>query len=666
MAVVPMQRISICALKKDRKPILEALQRKGVIEVRDMMKEEDIFQKVDVSNSAEQLEKNIRLAEQALEILSEYAPEKKSLFSGLNGKQEVTSDEYDLFAKIKLTANKTARRITDYAKTIHEATGEISKLTQQKEALEPWCTLDVPLNFSGTKTTKAIIGSLPGTWTEEQIYEEFGAFTPFDLEIISVLRDQTCVFFLCLLESSEPMFEALRAKGFARPVMQTGIPPAEQTKIYEKNILDLEQKIEKDKDSVVKLSEKRDMLQFYYDYESLRADKYEVINHLLQSEHTFFLTGYVPVRDAEKLRSFLSERYDVDVQLSEPSKEEEVPVLLSNNGFSEPLESAVESYSLPGKGELDPTAVTAIFFYVLFGIMFSDAVYGFLMVVLLGIILLKFKKMEHGTRNFLKMFFFCGFSTMFWGVMFGSYCGDAVNVISSNFFGKEVSIPPVLFSPTDEPMRMLVFSICFGIAHVYCGLLMKFLQCVKQKKILDGIYDSLFWMVLVTSLILLLLTTDMGVSLVGLKAPLSGTVGDVATITAALAAVGIILTAGRESKNPGKRIAKGLYGLYGVTSYLNDLMSYSRLLALGLATGVIGSVFNTLGVMFGTGIVKAIVFILIFIVGHLLNFGINILGAYVHTTRLQYVEFFNKFYEGGGIGFRPFKEKTKYYIIKEK
>jgi len=135
---------------------------------------------------------------------------------------------------------------------------------------------------------------------------------------------------------------------------------------------------------------------------------------------------------------------------------------------------------------------------------------------------------------------------------------------------------------------------------------------------------------------------------------------------AIVGAVGILLMSGRRKKNNwGLRLALGAYDLYGLTSWLSDVLSYSRLLALGLATGVIASVFNQMGSMFGGGVLGAIIFIIVFIIGHAFNIGINLLGAYVHTCRLQYVEFFGKFFEGGGKEFHPFRSNTKYVEVKE-
>jgi V/A-type H+-transporting ATPase subunit I len=256
---------------------------------------------------------------------------------------------------------------------------------------------------------------------------------------------------------------------------------------------------------------------------------------------------------------------------------------------------------------------------------------------------------------------------VFWGIVFGSYFGDIFDIVGSTFF--EVTdlpvIPPLWFFPVEKPMLMLTFSMGFGIVHLLTGLAMSGYQMAMKKDYKGIIYDVGLWFVLLISGIVLLLSMKMVTDILGINVTMSDRVIDIATILFGLSAIAIILTNGRESKNPFKRILKGLYALYGISGYLSDVLSYSRLLALGLATGVIGSVINQMAAMTAGGLLGPIIFTIIVILGHALNLGINALGAYVHTNRLQYVEFFGKFYEGGGSVFKPFKINTKYFKVKE-
>ena len=264
-----------------------------------------------------------------------------------------------------------------------------------------------------------------------------------------------------------------------------------------------------------------------------------------------------------------------------------------------------------------------------------------------------------------KMFLYCGISTMFWGFLQGSFFGDVVGVVASTFFGSDVALGPLWFAPLDDPMRMLLFALLLGIIHLFCGLAMNMAQHFKNKEYREIFYDGIFWYLLIGGLVLLLTTSSMFADVAGFQLALPP-VGMTILKGAILAgALGIILTSGRDSKNWVVRILRGLYGLYGATGYLSDILSYSRLLALGLATGVIGTVINKMAGMAaeplgGFGI---IVFIIIFLLGHAINLGINLLGAYVHTNRLQFVEFFGKFYNGGGRKFEPFAAHTKYYKL---
>lgn len=667
MAVLQMQRICICALKNKRKQILELIQRMGVIEINDVIPEDSIFHKSDVSVSETLLDKNVNAAKEALLILEQYTPEKTSVLAALNGRTVITTETYDNFADSYNRVVHTANKIISLGKNIAENKAEILRLKAQAEVLFPWKGFDVPLNFTGTKYTGSFIGTLPGMWTLEMIYEKLALQAPINVEIISALKDQTCIFLLCLKENTDAVSEILRSIGFSYPGSQIDQGAKEYLKVLEDMITEAELRITQSEEEIRSYQNTKSELRLLQDYDSMRSEKYEVISHLLQSRKVFVLTGFIPKEEAKELEDILNQKFEVAIDISDPAKEEEVPVLLHNNGFSSPLEGTVEAFSPPGKDDVDPTFIMSLFYYMLFGLMLSDAGYGAIMAIGCTIGLLKFKNtLENSMRKTLRMYLFCGISTIFWGVMFGSYFGDLLDVITGTFFGYKVTIPPVWFIPVNEPMRMLVFSMLLGIIHIFAGLGIKLYICIKKKDYKSMLYDVVFWLLLLISAIIILLSTKMIGDIFGLQLNVPGIVVTICSIIAVIASIGIILTNGRESKNPFKRFLKGAYALYGISGYLSDVLSYSRLLALGLATGVICNVINKMAGMAAGGAIGIIPFILIIAVGHTLNLGINALGAYVHTNRLQYVEFFGKFYEGGGRMFKPFSVKTKYYKFKEK
>lgn len=669
MAVVPMKRVLIAAMRRDRKPILELLQRTGALEIHSSVAEDDVFTHQDMSGARATFESNARLAADAAAILDVYVPVEGSLLSSLEGREQLSLTEYGALVSRQTVILQDARRILSLEKEKKEKQETIPKLESQLVALAPWAGFDLPLNFAGTKTTAAFTGTLPGELSLEQVSEllkEAGvSLEEQEIQVISASPEQTAIFLVCERKEQEKVKEALRRLNFARP-METSVNPAQAMTDLEKEIRKLRDDTDSLKKELCAMADRRRDLHFLQDYFRMRSDKYGVIGELAQSRRVFLVEGYVPAEKCDALEEKIVTGFDAVFEAYEPAEAEEVPVLLKNNGFASPVESVVESYSMPGKGELDPSMLVACFYYILFGLMLSDAAYGLIMVIGCALALHKVPRMEEGMKKTLKMFLYCGISTTVCGFLFGSFFGDAVNVIATTFFHRpDVSLPAIWFEPIDKPMKMLVFCFAVALVHLFVGLGAKLYMCVKEGKILDGIYDVVFWYLLVGGAVVYLLTMPMFTQMLGLSFTLSADAGKVSGIIAIAAAIGIILTSGRESKSWFKRILKGLYGVYGVTSYLSDILSYSRLLALGLATSVISSVFNKMGSMLGDSIFGVIVFILVFVVGHSLNLAINALGAYVHTNRLTFVEFFGKFYEGGGRKFAPFTEETSYFTVKE-
>ncbi len=278
--------------------------------------------------------------------------------------------------------------------------------------------------------------------------------------------------------------------------------------------------------------------------------------------------------------------------------------------------------------------------------MLSDALCG-LVVSAVTFIILKKKKPAGMMKQFLTLFFFCGLSSLVWGALFGSWFGNAPSIVAM-MLGKELVVPPVWFDPLAEPMKILVLSVVLGVVHLMLGMGCSAARQIKQGNIKEAIFDTGFWyMILIGGLGLF-------------------TGAKIFAVIALLGAVGVLLTAGREKKNIFSKLTSGLGALYGVTGYVSDILSYTRLMALGLCTGVIAMVMNTLGSLAGNSFIGWILFLIVFAVGHTFNVAVSTLGAFVHSMRLEFVEFFGKFYESGGRPFKPLFNQTKYTeVIKE-
>lgn len=690
MAVLQMQRISICALKKDRKAILEQIQRLGVMEIDPDAGKETELERMDTLSARTGFEKMAALAEQALEVLQRYVPEKVSIFASLEGKKLTDDGIYDKGARFAEYYSKVARQLVGLDKEIAELKASNAKLESQIEGLQPWMELDIPMNFPGTRTTDLILGMIPGEVSLEKIYEilalgaeekkpaeegpaESAVSQPdrpktvwdTDIQILSKDKDYTYLALICRKEDSAAIEEVLRAAGFSRPSLTEGAAPAERKLQYEAEQQENLQAISRCKDRIGDLADRRDDLRLMSDYFRIRAQKYQVLGEIPQTRKTFLISGYIPEKAAEKTRKVLTDRFEAQVEIEDLGEDEEAPVIVQNNGFFEAGEGVMSSFGLPAKGEVDPTSVMTIFYIFLFGLMLSDAAYGLIVMIACGILLKKFPRMSDSMRKSFKLFFWCGVSTLVWGILFGGYFGDVVDVVAKSFFhvtlpeGRSL-LPALWFVPLNEPMKMLVYSMLFGVIHLFAGLGMKGYMCLKDKKYMDFLCDVVFWFCLLVGLIIMLLPSDLFASIAQAKIVFPEAVNVAGKALAIGGALGILLFSGRSSKNVGLRLALGAYDLYNITGWLSDVLSYSRLLALGLATGVIASVFNQLGVMLGP-----VGFVPVFLIGHVLNMAINLLGAYVHTCRLQYVEFFGKFYEGGGRQFHPFRLNTKYVDIKE-
>ena len=655
-----MLKIELVSLFKNSKDIMDYLQRTGCVEISEHDELENMS-RLDTEISISQLEKMKTKAEKAREILGFYAPVKSSLIDSFRPPKEISLKEYLEKEAITDKAFSVCSSILESDKKITDSKAEIIRLETTNSSISVWEKLDVPMKVKPTKFTTLIVGTFPSLQSESSIKETLAERAPdieaYDAEIVYSSEMLTCVAVLCLKAQSNEMLEALRSFGFAAPSEQYEITAREALKLNNEKIEKLKKDIEKSEEEIKIYYDFAESIDFLIDYLSMKIDKYESLKKLSVTDNIFYLSGYVPEKQSKKIAKSLEDKYSAAVNLSAPADDEEIPVLLNNNDFASPVEGITEMYSLPGKHDIDPNAIMGFFYYVFFGMMFSDAGYGLLMVIATALVLIKAKP-EGQKRKTVLMYLYCGFSTTFWGIMFGSFFGDVINVVRTNYLGLPEMRLHVWLNPAgDDLMTTMLYCFLFGIIHLFVGVGIKGYMTWRQGDKFGAVCDTLS-----------IYMTIGGVApiLAGMIIEVPKELKDICKYIALAGVIMIILTAGRESKSIGGKLGAGLYALYNtVSGYLSDILSYSRLLALGLVTGIIGSVVNMMGTLPQNIVVKTILFIIVFIFGHTINFGINVIGAYVHTNRLQYVEFFSRFYEGGGKAFNPLKVNSKTFKFKE-
>ncbi len=655
MAVVKMCKVRLCGLKKERKQIVEAIQHLGILELSEESLKEGM-ERMNTEATVRKLWEQTDRAEQAIGILKEEGmpTADRGYTSKAEDRSFLLADQEEIRSQIQ--------RILQNRKECQKIQGELDRLEKQEAELGAWEGLTCPMGLKETEQTRVWFGVFQGLYTQEMIEEMIQQGednkVPAQVHIISADKYQTCAGVVCYKTAAHEVYEKLRSHNMMDAPELTAQIPKEAIADCRETRKKQKRQLQILSGELAALSASMETLQAYADASRARAVKYEALQGLNQSEYCFFIQGYMPQNQKETLEQSLAD-FTVQTETAELLEGEELPVLLQNNTAAEPLEGVVASYGLPDRKEFDPTGIMSIFYYAFFGIMLSDAVYGLLISLVCFFWMQRLPDRESAFAKSLRMFFYCGISTLVWGILFGSYFGDLA-VLLSERTGYDFIIQPVWFAPLDDPMRMLMYSMLFGVIHLFTGLGCKGYLLLKEGNVGDFICDVVLWYVLLWGLLLLLLPSSIFTAISGVTLELPGWLVKLGGWMAIAGAAGLLLFAGRKASNAGIRLAMGAYSLYNLTGWLSDVLSYSRLLALGLATGVIASVINTMAGMMGEGVIGAVGFFLIFIIGHAFNIAVNLLGAYVHTNRLQYVEFFGKFYAGGGRPFAPFTEQKQY------
>ena len=658
MAIVEMSKLSVIGLNDCKAKIIKSIMDLGVVEINNQdakLTDENwntLVEKDGDESAVYEFDAKIAEVSSALEALNKYDTGKKPLFKV---RKPLNENEFnDRLSKKEFIESK-CEEVNNTYKELTRLKNEETKINTAIIALNPWVNYELSLDMNGTKYTSIFIGTMPVTISYDQvcaIVEEKSKMA--EVYKVASDADQSYLSVVCLRDDKDQVLDALRLNGF-NPITfnDTTGKASENIKELEKEIAQVREDISEKEQELSKLNSVKEELELLHDDYIIARDKAKILSSIVKTKSVFYFDGWLPTVKEEEVKKALDEN-GAYYEITEPEKGEETPIMLKQNAFSEPFEAITNLYGTPSINDIDPTPFLAPFYFIFFGLMLSDAGYGIMMTV--GcIILLKMFRFEGMMKKLIKMFMYCGISTTFWGIMFGGWFGDFIPVVASTLFNKEIVINPVWFNPIENPMLLLAFSLILGGIHIFVGLGLKAYILIKNGNFMEAVLDIFVWYIFLIGLVFL----GLGFSMVP---PLKM----VGTVMSIFGAVVILFTGGRKKKGIFGKITGGLGSLYGTTSYLSDVLSYSRLLALGLATGVIAQVINTLGSIAGGGIKGAIVMIIAFFVGHVFNFAINVLGSFVHSSRLQYVEFFGKFFEGGGKPFNPFGRKTKYVdIIKE-
>ena len=636
--IVPMKKLTLAALLEHREAILQALQSICAVQLISIGEGEQ---------SSAAAEGRVQRLQSAEELLKPYAGK-----AGFGPKPEATRQELeeDIQPALEICAE-----LEGLQRRIAQNGSDTDKRKQQLNALLPWADMTDPLEtVRSTASLKVMTGTVPVDGVKALM--ETGAL----VQLYGGEKERAALV-ICPNEEYAGIAPSIRATGF----QEKGFGDIRGT--ASENIQRLRTEIEALEAERAQLearlaafAPKREEIRRALDGAAIDRDREQSKEALAHTKTAFLLTGWVREDMTEKVRREIEKITDVYyLGFEDPSEGDAVPTVLKNSRLITPYEAVTNLYSLPAYGTIDGTPLMAPFYFIFFGMMLSDTVYG--AVLALGAwAFLKYIKPRGMMENLAKVLLMGGISTIFMGLLFGTCAGVSWPVI---FRGTALENTFPIIDSSADPIAMLALCAAMGIIQMFYAVFIAAYSCIKHRDWAGAIVDNLSWVFIITGLLL------MAAPSLGLPAAL-GTAGKWMAI--GFAAV-VLLFAGRSKKNVAGRLMSGAGKLYDVTSWLGDVLSYARIFALGLSTGVIGLVLNTLcwDMLFasfkGNPVLMVVGFIIVTVLSvalHAFMMAISTLGCFVHSARLQYVEFFGKFYEAGGKAFKPLRYETKYVNVK--
>ena len=636
MAIVKMKKFKLFALEKDRKSLLKELQKFSYVHFVKTKEEDKSLKDIEFNQDMTAIKEKSQKVKWMLNYFLKLFPK--------DTKKEIdeSSVKETLFSLLEQQASKydfsnDYENLANISREMDSNKEEIANLETYRKELSKWLNIKESLgNLKAFKTAKFFLGTVAKK-NFELLKDKLRNFEHTYIEEISDESSQINIMLLTSNTEEKELKNELKTYSFTETNFDfdtSFTDEYEKTKNREEELKKANEKLKEKVEKLLKLIPKLLIQKEYLDNALMRET---VVSNFKATDTVNVIEGYIPLDMEEEFKKIVNKNSNKSnyLEITEVDKDdEEVPILLKNSGITGLFASITQMYALPKYNEIDPTAILSIFYWIFFGMMVADFAYGLILFILSGLALM-IGKFDENKRKFLKFFFALSFSTMIWGLLYGSAFGDLIK------------LPTQVLDSSKDFMSIFILSIIFGAIHLVIALGIKAYILIKNGHFMDVIYDVFLWYLTLTSLIILLLAGRFG---------LSEFTKNIFIACAVIGMLGIVVFGARDAKTLVGRIGGGLYSLYGITSYIGDFVSYLRLMALGLAGGFIASAINIIVKMLvSKGILGIILGVVVFTLGQSFNIFLSFLSSYVHTSRLTYVEFFSKFYEGGGKAFKKFR-----------
>jgi len=636
MAILGMKRMALIAHQDSRDKLLKSLQDLGAVEV--------VSTKLEGLSGAHHpqtlslLEEKYAAVREALETLRPYDENKPSF---LTPKPPISRSSLKDTVKRFDEAEEIIDKVKAFADDMNALKARRQRLKNRIAQLEPYARFDAPLESIGeSKYTASLLGVIPDDSLDKykQITQDYRDWASF--ETVDNQKDTFTVFVVMHKSVREKLTGELKFIGFSEAFTKDMIgTPGDIIHDCENEYLSLEEESKEYEDKARHYVSDKPLLTALEDYLANEIAREKCVEKVGETGSAFALEGWVISDDQQRVeKAILEAAPEAYIHFRDPEEGEIPPTALDNPRVVRPFEAVTDMYAVPSPGGFDPNRIMAIFYFIIFGMMMGDFAYG--VILSLGAFaVLKLKKPIGMFRRITTVVMYCGISTALWGLFFGT------------IFSIE-GVPYVLSPLKDATGALATLGLCLGIGvlHIMTGLGIGAYMDIKRGHFFAAIFDRVSWMLVILGGIMLFV---------------GGTLGTVGTYMALAGLLILLLTQGRTKKGIVRKAMGGLSSIYGITSYVSDILSYCRIFGMGLATTVIAMVFNTIAGLLMGNVVGYIFGIVILTAGHVFNIAINALGAFVHTARLQYIEFFNKFYEGDGHAFMPLGIRTKHHRLED-